>query len=139
MQTQLESCKTYAQEQGYAVVAEFTDYHTGTEIDRPGLNQLLHFVATQDVDIVIVHDLDRLSREPAYQAIIEMELTGSGVHVDYVLGQYEDSPEGDLTKMIKSAISKYENYQRVERSRRGKQGRARSGYVIWIAPTTAVR
>ncbi len=59
-----------------------------------------------------------------------MELTGSGVHVDYVLGQYEDSPEGDLTKMIKSAISKYENHQRVERSRRGKQGRARSGYVI---------
>lgn len=32
--------------------------------------------------------------------------------------------------MIKSAISKYENHQRVERSRRGKQGSARSGYVI---------
>ena len=65
----------------YTVVAEFTDHHTGT-------------------------DLDRLSREPAYQAIIEMELASSGVNVDYVLGQYADSAEGDLTKMIKSAISK---------------------------------
>jgi len=130
LQTQLESCNAYAQEQNYTVVSEFTDHHTGTEIDRPGLNQLLHFVANEAVDVVIVHDLDRLSREPAYQAIIEMELTSSGVRVEYVLGQYEDSPEGDLTKMIKSAISKYENHQRVERSRRGKMGRARSGYVI---------
>ncbi|MFM7172279.1 MAG: hypothetical protein ACKO4U_04480 [Caldilinea sp.] len=32
--------------------------------------------------------------------------------------------------MIKSAIFKYENHQQVERSRRGKQGSARSGYVI---------
>ena len=38
----------------YTVVAEFTDHHTGT-------------------------DLDRLSREPAYQAIIEMELASSGI------------------------------------------------------------
>ena len=128
--TQLESCRAYAQEQAYSVVAEFSDKHTGTEIDRPGLNQLLQFVANEEVDIVIVHDLDRLSREPAYQAILEMELASSGVHVDYVLGQYEDSPEGDLSKMIKGAISKYENRQRVERSRRGKMGRARSGYVI---------
>ncbi len=128
--TQLESCRAYAGERAYIIVAEFSDKHTGTEIDRPGLNQLLQFVASEDVDIVIVHDLDRLSREPAYQAILEMELASSGVHVDYVLGQYEDSPEGDLSKMIKGAISKYENRQRVERSRRGKMGRARSGYVI---------
>ncbi len=130
LQTQLESCKAHAQERGYTVVAEFTDQHTGTEIDRPGLNQLLQFVVAEAVDVVIVHDLDRLSREPAYQAIIEMELASSGVNVDYVLGQYADTPEGDLTKMIKSAIAKYENRQRVERSRRGMQGRARSGYVI---------
>jgi len=128
--TQLESCRAYAQEQTYTVVAEFTDHHTGTELDRPGLNRLRQYVASEEVDVLIVHDLDRLSREPAYQAIIEMELASSGVHVDYVLGQYADSPEGDLTKMIKSAISKYENHQRVERSRRGKIGRARSGYVI---------
>ena len=130
LQTQAASCQAYALDRGYEILAEFSDQHTGTEIDRPGLNQLLQFVTSETVHVVIVHDLDRLSREPAYQAIIEMELASSGVKIEYVLGQYEDSPEGDLTKMIKSAIAKYENRQRVERGRRGKQGRARAGYVI---------
>lgn len=38
LQTQLESCRAYAQEQSCSVVSEFTDHPTGTELDRPGLN-----------------------------------------------------------------------------------------------------
>jgi site-specific DNA recombinase len=135
LQTQLETCKNYAAERGYAVVEEFTDKYSGTELERPGLDAMLKFVAGHSINIAIVHDLDRLSREPAYQAIIEMELSRAGVRVEYVLGQYEDTAEGDLSKMIKGAIAKYENRQRVERSRRGKFGRARSGFVV----TTGVR
>lgn len=42
--TQLESCRKYAAERGYVVAEEFTDMHTGTEIERPGLNELYRLV-----------------------------------------------------------------------------------------------
>lgn len=128
--TQLDSCRDYAAQRGYLVAAEFTDMHTGTEIDRPGLNQLYQFVEKNTVDVVIVHDLDRLSREVGNQAIIEMEMSRAGLEIEYALGQYAKTPEGELTKNIKAVIAQYENRQRVERSRRGKRGRVEAGYVI---------
>lgn len=128
--TQIESCRRYATEQGHTVVAEFTDMYSGTELDRPGLAELYRFVEGHTADLVIVHDIDRLSREVSNQAIIEMELSRAGIKLDYVLGQYADTPEGELLKLVKSGIAQYENRQRVERSRRGKRGRAEAGYVI---------
>lgn len=128
--TQLESCRNYAAQRGYSVVAEFTDMHTGTEIDRPGLIELYQFIEKTRSDVVIVHDLDRLSREIGNQAIIEMEMSRMGLDIEYVLGQYAKTPEGELMKNVKSVIAQYENRQRVERSRRGKKGRVEAGYVL---------
>ena len=134
--TQLESCRKYATERGYVAVAEFTDTHTGTEIERPGLNDLYRFLEKKGVEVLVVHDLDRLSREVGNQAIIEVEMSRAGVEIEYVLGQYAKTPEGELMKIIKAGIAQYENRQRVERSRRGKIGRAKAGYVLLTPQTT---
>lgn len=130
LSTQIESCHRYADEQGYVVVAEFTDMYSGTELDRPGLKDLYKFVEGKSADVVLVHDIDRLSREVGNQAIIEMEMSRAGLKIEYVLGQYADTPEGELLKLVKSGIAQYENRQRVERSRRGKRGRVEAGYVL---------
>jgi len=131
--TQVESCRAYAEQRGYSVVAEFTDMHTGTEIDRPGLSALYQLIEKTPVDVIVVHDLDRLSREIGNQAIIETEVSKMGPEIEYVLGQYAKTPEGELTKNVKSVIAQYENRQRVERSRRGKRGRVEAGYVLMTA------
>lgn len=128
--TQLETCRKYAVEKKFLVVAEFKDEFTGTELDRPGLNELRACIATKHVEHIIVHDLDRLARSVAYQLIFEQEVARLGIQIHYVLGQYAPTPEGDLMKHIKSAVAEYENAQRVERSRRGKEGKARAGQVI---------
>jgi len=130
LETQSAKCHEYADIRGYIVVREFQDRFSGTELERPGLDDLLQFVANNSIDVVVAYDLDRVAREPAYQAIIEMELEGSGAKVEYVLGQYEDSPSGELTKSLMAAIAKFENRQRVERCRRGKIGRVKAGNVI---------
>lgn len=128
--TQLEACRKHAENKGYSVVCEFTDAHTGTELDRPGLNELYQFLETSKIHFMIVYDMDRLSREVKYQAIIEMEMEKSGIEIEYVIGGYNDSPESELMKIIKSGIAQYENRQRTERSRRGKLGKAKAGYVV---------
>jgi site-specific DNA recombinase len=130
LQTQKEKCEAHAVERGYTLAATFQDAHTGTELDRPGLNELNQFIADEGVDVLIVYDIDRLSREVGNQAIIEMEMARADVSIEYVLGGYDGTPEGELMKVIKSGIAQYENRQRVERSRRGKAGRVRAGYVL---------
>jgi site-specific DNA recombinase len=50
--------------------------------------------------------------------------------IEYVMGQYADTDEGRLQKQIKGAIAEYEKAKIMERSKRGKRGKAKSGYVI---------
>lgn len=130
MPTQLEACRRYASECGYLIVGEYTDEYTGTALDRPGMTALLLDAARQRPDVIVVYDIDRLGREVVVQAIAEQELSRHGARIEYVLGGYDATPEGELLKLVKGAIAQYENRQRVERSRRGKIGRVRAGYPI---------
>ena len=92
LDTQVEKCQKYCDDKDYQTVKVFCDKYSGTELDRPALSELIQFVADEPIDVVVVYALDRLSREPAYQAIIEFKLQESEATVDYVLGQYDDSP-----------------------------------------------
>jgi site-specific DNA recombinase len=131
--TQVEGCERYAAEHGYRVVGTFTDQHTGTALDRPGIAAMYEALAEHRPQIVVIYDIDRLGREVAVQAIIEHEIARAGARIEYVHGDYKDTPEGELLKLVKASIAQYENRQRVERSRRGKAGRVRAGFPI--APT----
>ena len=60
---QLSEMRTYAQRHGWEVVQEFVDPgYSGTAMDRPGLNDLRATVQAGTLDIVVVHELSRLSR-----------------------------------------------------------------------------
>ena len=81
------------------------------------------------IDVVIVYDIDRLARKSVYQFLIEEEFTKSGVSVEYVIGQYDDSDEGRLQKQIRASIAEYEKAKTIERTKRGKRAKAKRGYV----------
>ncbi len=130
LQTQLEACRNYAIERGYTVTAEFKDDISGASMDRPGLNELREFIATDATSVIVVYDVDRLARKSVYQMLIEEELNRAGAIVEYVIGQYADSDEGRLQKQIRASIAEYEKAKIMERSKRGKRGKAKSGYVL---------
>ena len=131
--TQEASCRGYCDDRGYAVVGVYHDAHTGTELDRPGLNAAIAAVDELRPNAVVLHDVDRLGREVIVQAIAERDLTRHGARIDYVLGGGNATPEQELLKLMKQGIAVYENRQRVERSRRGKEGRVRAGHVLVAA------
>ncbi len=128
--TQIESCTRYAADHDFTIVREFTDMFTGTEMNRPGLDDLLDFIPGQHIDAIIVHDLDRLSRVPGHIEFIEEEAASCNTVVEYVLGGYDHTAEGDFFKGVKAYMARYENRQRVERCRRGKMGRVKAGQVL---------
>ena len=130
LQTQIEACQAYAQERGYTVTAAFSDDYTGAAIDRPELNKLRDYMARNPLDVVIIYDIDRLARKSAYQVLIEEEFKRVGVSIEFVMAQYEDTDEGRLQKQIRGVIAEYEKAKILERSKRGKRGKAKSGFVL---------
>jgi site-specific DNA recombinase len=130
LKTQIEACQAYAHERGYTVTATFSDDYTGAAIDRPALNKLRDYMIRNSLDVVIVYDIDRLARKSAYQVLIEEEFKRAGVIIEFVMGQYEDSDEGRLQKQIRGVIAEYEKAKILERSKRGKRGKAQSGFVL---------
>lgn len=131
LKTQMEGCLRYAEEMGYAVASTFQEDYTGTSLDRPALNEMRSYLATDpSVSVLIVYDLDRIARKSILQMILEEELHRSGVTVEYVIGRYEDSDEGRLQKQIRASIAEYEKAKILERSKRGKRGKAQSGFVL---------
>lgn len=125
LDTQLADIRRYCTEQSYQVIGEYTDVHTGTDPDRPGINALIEAADEVKPKAVVLYDVDRLGRELIVQAVLDQEISRTGAEVEYVLGGKDE-----LLRMIKGALAVYENRQRVERSRRGKNGRAKAGYPM---------
>ena len=130
LKTQIEACKSYAVEQGYVLLEIFSEDYSGATIDRPVLNNVRDYLAKNEVSVVIVYDVDRLARKSVYQALIEEEFMRAGAIIEYVIGQYDDSDEGRLQKQIRASIAEYEKAKILERSKRGKRGKAMSGFVV---------
>ena len=103
--------------------------HSGATLIRPGLEALRDLAAQGCLDVVLVYSPDRLARKFAYQALLIEELARSGVRAEFVKGPRGDSPEDQLLVQFQGMFAEYEKAQLMERYRRGKAWRAKTGSV----------
>ena len=130
---QLEMGQKYAKKHGYTVVAELPEDDrgaSGAEINLPQLNKVREMARAGKFDVLVVREIDRLSRNLAKQLVVEEELKRAGVQIEYVLGEYPDTPEGNFQKHIKAAVAEYEREKIKERIVRGKRRKVESGHVM---------
>ena len=80
--------------------------------------------------MLIVREIDRLSRSLAKQLIVEDELKRYNVAIEYVLGEYPDTPKGSLLKNVRASIAEFERLKIIERSTRGRRLRVETGSVL---------
>ena len=103
--------------------------HSGATLVRPGLEALRDLAAQGCLDVVLVYSPDRLARKFAYQALLIEELARCGTRVEFVKGPRGDSPEDQLLVQFQGMFAEYEKAQLMERYRRGKAWRAKTGSV----------
>jgi site-specific DNA recombinase len=103
--------------------------HSGATLVRPGLEALRDLAAQGCLDVVLVYSPDRLARKFACQALLIEELARCGVRVEFVKGPRGDSPEDQLLVQFQGMFAEYEKAQLMERYRRGKAWRAKTGSV----------
>jgi site-specific DNA recombinase len=71
---------------------------SGAAFELPQLDRVREVARGGACDVLVVRELDRLSRSLAKQLFVEEELKRCGVEIEYVLDQYANSPEGSLMK-----------------------------------------
>ena len=103
--------------------------YSGATLERPGLEQVRDLAAAGDIQVVLVHGPDRLSRKYAYQVLLIEELGRHGVETRFLNGPSNAPAEDQLLVQFQGMIAEYERAQILERSRRGKLHRARAGEI----------
>jgi len=133
LQSQLEMCRQFCQEKEYTIVSELAEDDrgaSGASWDLPQLNRALDMARNGEFDVLVTRELDRFARSLAKQLVIEVEFKRHGVEIQYVLAEYEDTPEGRLNKHIRAVVAEYEREQINRRMTRGRMNIVRNGKVM---------
>lgn len=132
LESQLELCREYAQGRGYEIVTELSEDSrgaSGATFDLPALDKALDLARRDRIDVLVTREMDRFARGLAKQLIKEREFQTAGADVEYALGEYDDTPEGQLTKHVRAIIAEYEREKINERMTRGRLRSVRRGNV----------
>jgi len=130
--SQTAALRAHAEQLGVELPAEWVfedEGHSGATLVRPALERLRDVVAGVGVDVVLCYSPDRLARKFAYQALLLEEFARAGTRVEFIKGPRGDTPEDQLLVQFQGMFAEYEKAQIMERYRRGKTHRARSGSV----------
>lgn len=115
LQTQLEACRNYCWDKGYDVTYHFSEAYSGLSLERPELDKLRELVRNEQIDVVVVYSLDRLSRDPVHGVILMQELEKHNVGLEAVTETVDSTEVGKLITYIRGFAAKLE----AERTRRG--------------------
>jgi DNA invertase Pin-like site-specific DNA recombinase len=109
LEAQLGEMREYAQSKGWQVVGEFVESVSGTRRDRPHLQAVLEMAAEGGFDILLVHELSRLSRS-VYHTLDIFDVLGKH-NVGFASVKDPDFDFADPAKrcflIIMAAISEY--------------------------------
>jgi len=103
--------------------------YSGAILERPGLERVRDLAAEGQIQVVLAHAPDRLSRKYAYQILLIEEFARHGVETLFIKAPQGASAEDQLVVQFQGMIAEYERAQILERSRRGKRHRAQAGEV----------
>jgi len=106
---QIAAMKEYARKNGWKVVGHFVDEgESARTANRPELKRLIqHCKEDKDVDLVLVHKIDRLARNLIDYATIKAILKQKGIRLVSVSEPFDDSPIGHLLENIIASISEW--------------------------------
>lgn len=128
---QVQRITGYCRAKGWTLLKIYTDGgFSGGNTQRPGLQQMLQAIRTNEVDAVVVYKLDRLSRsQKDTLVLIEDEFLSHGVDFVSINENFDTSaPFGRAMIGMLSVFAQLEKDQITERFTMGRIGRSKAGY-----------
>ncbi|HEY5557763.1 recombinase family protein [Acetobacterium sp.] len=105
---QLREIKEYCLKENYQLVNVYLDeVKSGLSDERPGFLSMIDDAENNKFDAVIVHKLDRFSRDRYDSAIYKRKLKKAGVKLFSVLERLDDSPESIILESVLEGMAEY--------------------------------
>lgn len=130
---QIRAMKKYCQQQHWQIVATYVDEAKSATTDkRPEFQRMIADSAKGGFDILLVHKLDRFSRDRYDSAIYKKRLKKNKVRLCSVLERIDDSPESVIMESLLEGLSEYYSKNLSREVRKGLfenalQGKATGG------------
>ncbi len=127
---QLAAMRQHAQQEGWTVLEEFLEAGvSGRTSERPELKRLLARCRQSDdqIDVVLVHKLDRLARNLADHVAIRSYLTKAKVRLVSVTENLDDSTSGQLVEHIMASLAEFYSANLADEVRKGLAERVKQG------------
>lgn len=125
-QEELECC---AKSEGYTVLACFQDKHSGYDVDREGLLEMMDFIKSNNIDVLFVQDETRLGRGHARMAVLHL-LQKMNTEI-FSLNDAGPVKLNEMDTMLLEILAIVEEYQRKlhnAKIRRGMRRAVENGY-----------
>lgn len=129
--SQITACRLYAERQGFSVAGEYLeDYSGATAIaDRPEGKKVVADLKARKADVLIVYQVDRLSRDIVDLLASVRGWLRAGLEVHTCdIGKIES--ELDIVLVIKGWQGSDERKKIIERTTRGRRAKAEAGKVV---------
>ncbi|QFF98637.1 recombinase family protein [Psychrobacillus glaciei] len=121
---QEEELSQFAAHQGYEVADVFVDKHSGYDIERDGLLDLLSFVKEQQIKAVFVQDETRIGRGNGRMAVLHLlQKTNTSV---FTLQDKGVLNLNEMDSMLLEILALVEEYQRKLHNAKIKRGMKRA-------------
>src|SRR5699024_7570062 len=105
---QIRAINEYAKNNNILMINTYIDEaRSATTDDRPQFQRMIKDSANKSFDYVIVHKLDRFSRDRYDSAIYKRTLKNNGIRVLSVLENLDSSPESIILESVLEGMSEY--------------------------------
>lgn len=120
---------------GAVVVREFVDAgESAKSADRPELQSLLDYIRANQIDLVIVHKIDRLARNRLDDVTINLAIREAGARLVSVTENVDETPQGQLVHGIFSSVAEFYSRNLAQEVVKGMEEKVRRGGTATRAP-----
>jgi site-specific DNA recombinase len=107
---QRRACTEKAEALGAVIVEEYPDLgESAKSAHRPQLQRMLRELKKRNVNLVIVHKIDRLARNSRDDYEINAAIAAAGARLVSVSEHIDDTPAGRLNHVIQAGVAQYHN------------------------------
>ena len=125
---QVRAMRDYAKKRKWRIVGIYVDEaKSGKSINRPELKKLIRQCKQDQIDVVLIHKIDRLARNVIDHATIKAILNQRGIKLASVVENIEDSITGQLIENIMASIAEFYSANLAEEIRKGVQQKLKNG------------
>lgn len=133
---QRQACMRKAATLGATVIEEFVERGESgkSTLRRTALTAMLERIDRRDIDLVVVHKVDRLARKRADDALILERIRAAGAHLVSVSENIDETPSGMLLHGIMASIAEFYSMNLAAEVLKGTTEKARRGGTPYRAP-----